>query len=314
MVLSGYLMMLTWRQCSRDFYIRRIFRIVPVYYCALACIFFLSDAHADGRSYLLSRNPSIPAHVYGLYYPPLDWKSWLLHISFLFGLAPNYSASIGLPDWSLSLEMQFYLVFPLIAPALRNGKTLSILAVGGILLREISIRCLNWREPSLLSYNLSLFLIGMFACSAVAGLCGKRDATVPREMPGVVHLGICMILIASLREPVQCNVILMIVAVMLTAACVPSANRYANNILGCKLARFIGGCSYAVYLFHGLVISLMGPFVYRFGDQFGLSPCFRVGILLLVVLLITFPIAWAIHVCIELPFIRLGKSIVGTLP
>jgi peptidoglycan/LPS O-acetylase OafA/YrhL len=38
----------------------------------------------------------------------------LTHITFLFGLFPQYASNDVLPDWSLSLEMQFYVAIPLI--------------------------------------------------------------------------------------------------------------------------------------------------------------------------------------------------------
>src|SRR3979411_1748813 len=34
------------------------------------------------------------------------------HITFLFGLSPEFARSTSLPDWSISLAMQFYLLFP----------------------------------------------------------------------------------------------------------------------------------------------------------------------------------------------------------
>ena len=39
----------------------------------------------------------------------------MAHFTFLFGFIPRYAASTHIPDWSIGLEMQFYLFFPFIA-------------------------------------------------------------------------------------------------------------------------------------------------------------------------------------------------------
>ena len=44
----------------------------------------------------------------------------LSHLTILFGLIPGHTASSGLPDWSLSLEMQFHAVFPRVYLAARR--------------------------------------------------------------------------------------------------------------------------------------------------------------------------------------------------
>jgi len=76
------------------FYIRRFFRIAPLYYALLLGVFFW-------------RHPG-------------DWQWLMLRITFLFGLIPNQADKCIMPDWSIALEMQFYAVFPFLALLIRR--------------------------------------------------------------------------------------------------------------------------------------------------------------------------------------------------
>ncbi len=145
MLVSGYLMFHLAEERSAveppesavtgfNFWIRRFFRIAPVYYVVLVMVFLLSGPMRHGIEVLQHANLKYWARTQ--YYPiPLDYSfsSFVMHVSFLFGLSPDYASSVGLPDWSIGLEMQFYVLFPLLWMAFRwlrpIGATLAILLV-----------------------------------------------------------------------------------------------------------------------------------------------------------------------------------------
>ena len=120
-VISGYLItsiLLKERAASgaislRDFYLRRIFRIAPAYYAFLAIMFVAS----------LVGLASIPAS---------DFLSAIFYYS-------NYDkpAFAIAHSWSLSVEEQFYLIWPvlLVAFGLRNGThwAIAVLAISPVL-------------------------------------------------------------------------------------------------------------------------------------------------------------------------------------
>jgi len=139
MLLSGFLMAYHWKSRrsrfesftvqTKDFYLRRLFRIVPLYYLLLTVAFLSND-------YFSRIIHFINGHVTNsnLFSSMVDWanaKNMFMHYSFLFGLFPGYSDKSLLPDWSISLEMQFYLIFPLIILLARKFGVLliAILAV-----------------------------------------------------------------------------------------------------------------------------------------------------------------------------------------
>ncbi len=122
-VLSGYLITrLLVEEQERDgsislkrFYIRRFFRIIPAYYLYLTCILV-----ASRMGYLtLPSSGILPAYL------------------FVWNYAPRAAGWFYGHSWSLSMEEQFYLLWPPVLAAL--GKTRgSRLAIGIILVAPFS--------------------------------------------------------------------------------------------------------------------------------------------------------------------------------
>ena len=99
-VLSGFVMMWTYRYKQvqfKPFFIKRIARIAPVYYLALLfAILVLWHQQYLGIG-------SVASH----------FKEILYNALFIQSYFPGYALSVNIPAWSLSVEMLFYLTFPL---------------------------------------------------------------------------------------------------------------------------------------------------------------------------------------------------------
>lgn len=115
-LLSGFLLFLPYARSMflgeglpdvRTFYQRRIMRIVPSYYfITLAMLFFVA----------------IPWGLHAT--PQAMWKDLITHLTFTqtFFRDTYMGTAIGVASWTLVIEMQAYLIFPLIARcAMKNA-------------------------------------------------------------------------------------------------------------------------------------------------------------------------------------------------
>ena len=130
-LLSGFLLFLPHARSMllgepvpdwRAFYKRRIMRIVPSYFFVTLLMLFAV---------------AIP---YGLYYTPAAmWKDVLAHLTFTqtFDYATYIATPIGVASWTVAIEMQAYLVFPLLAKWARRNPlgTFSTMAAAALLFR-----------------------------------------------------------------------------------------------------------------------------------------------------------------------------------
>ena len=126
--LSGFLLILPWarsqwagapRPTLRDFYARRIRRILPGYYAQLAFLFGFCLPAFMGLAYVAA-NPGLVAY------------NVAAHALFLQFTTPLSAGSFGLNGalWTLTLEAEFYLLLPWIAPHVaRNPWRAFVLAV-----------------------------------------------------------------------------------------------------------------------------------------------------------------------------------------
>ena len=113
-LITGFLLTLPWFRhalegraapSARDFYIRRVRRIVPAYYVQLALLFLLFTPLLLGYEFIR----------YNFYYYVYNIGA---HATFLHYTTPISSASMQLNGalWTLALEFQYYLLLPLFAP------------------------------------------------------------------------------------------------------------------------------------------------------------------------------------------------------
>src|SRR3546814_3010159 len=107
------------------FWTRRFFRLAPPFYVTLAAALIAGPSIYADRVVIDSflGQPLQPPERY------LDGSltNLALHLSFLFGLLPDYAFRTPLPAWSLGVERQFYLLVPfLILLGLRFGWLLTV--------------------------------------------------------------------------------------------------------------------------------------------------------------------------------------------
>lgn len=148
----------------RGFYYRRLCRILPCYLLAVlvAAMFALARGRTVGSA-------------------PL-WRDLLAHLTFTytFSMDTYYWTSLNAALWTVAVEMQFYLIFPLLARAFGKRPVLTFVSLTAAALVSRALAATCAKELSLwvnqLPCMLDLYALGMLA----AHLLEKR-AAAPRR-------------------------------------------------------------------------------------------------------------------------------------
>jgi peptidoglycan/LPS O-acetylase OafA/YrhL len=318
MILSGFLMTYhyvarrqkepwqSWTTWAR-FWARRFFRIAPVYYLLLAVALLLNPWL---RSWIAFVNMEAGGDVG----PHLDLRANIaLHASFLFGMIPEYSyGTSALPDWSIGLEMQFYVAFPVVFLLIaRLGMLPTLLAL-------TSLCAAAWvmfpdflgsfEKPSFLPLKFAMFASGMLIAAGPSTGAARRASMVAAlllplvpapTLAGTPTMVARLILAGTLIFLVRPNEV---TSVLRLDRLAHSASRF----LGTKPFSVLGDLSYGVYLVHLLIMyPVMGLVVMHAGRD---SPApIRAGLCLLLTAPATYGVAWLLHRFVERPGIVLGR-------
>lgn len=293
MILSGFLMAYhyllrserePWTKTSTwtAFYIRRYFRISPLYYLLLIPSYLLSDSFVVWRTTTDHALGITGAHVA---IQAFSARNLLLHLSYVFGVLPKYHASTVLPDWSLSLEMQFYILFPFFMLfVLRFGWLMFALAASAVwLLATVCAPYLagQFSQPSPLPLSLLWFVIGMLWANAYL----TTDAKNARRMI-IFAAGL------SLLSRDTHDIILVAVFSWILFAegwfALGSSAFLVRRALSGRVSGFLADSSYAVYLLHLLIVT---PTAYLLCTRLQLTPPIRFSAVLAITLVLSYGVA-----------------------
>lgn len=317
MVISGFLMVYTidkgrerenpfgW-ETWRKFYIRRFFRIAPAYYLAFLVAAAVQGWILPAAGHLMALHPGWWNGVH-LTSPDYSLLSLFLHATFLFGLLPQYAAVSGLPAWSLSVEMQFYALFPLIYMAARRWSfplIAVVMAGASILFARQYLHGVDkgvlprFAEPSLLAFHLAKFIVGMLIYEA-----GRT------RRPLLLAIAIAVLLV-TVRVYGVSAVGLVLVVVALACCWYGGVPAWVARVFHSAPVKFLSETSYSVYLIHNLLINLVGWPVLAWAVGSG-APLWAAESALTVSVVITaYPLAYLMYRTVEIAGIEWGKRMV----
>lgn len=316
-LLSGFLMVFQYRLRSEfedwqrpsiwgAFWVRRFFRIAPLFYVLLAAALIAGPAiYADRVAIDTFLGQSLQPPERYLDHGPANIAA---HLSFVFGLLPSYAYRTALPDWSLGLEMQFYAAFPfLVLLTRRIGWARGAITIGaaGALVALVASRAgLVYPMPAFLPLKLHLFLCGML----IAADHGGRRSRL------LLHLAVAMLLaslpIGGARDLLHLAVreLLVVTFFGLVHLRERGVVGMVSRLLGSKPFHWLGELSYGTYLIHLLILQPVAAWaIAEFGRGIG-APT-RFVLVFLIVAPITYGIAFATYKLVELPGQALGKAL-----
>ena len=323
--LSGLLLSVLFWQAKADnqklpdlkkYTVRRLARILPAYYVALTLLLYM-----DG----LWRVPGAGADI-------------ALHYTFLFNFAEFSIFSINPVFWTIAVEMQFYLLLPLIfllirKLSVRKGVLLILtMAMAAYLLHFWLMRTVDamvfwpsnpwliWLRPNgavlyhSLAGQLPLFLLGLVAGYLYLRI-REKGIDLQKKFQWLCEIGVwglfggALVLILTGWEeflqlpsgPYGFPGVPLILALMIL--CIPFS-RHAKRLLDSPPLRWLGLISYSLYLFHVPCLNL----VYRYLSGQGIDISVQWGVFGAVSLGLSLLVATISYLLIEKPVMRLARK------
>jgi peptidoglycan/LPS O-acetylase OafA/YrhL len=283
----------------KGFLLRRARRILPPYYGAVAlCLALIATVIGKPTGTLWDvpiqvRLTSVIAH--------------LLLVQDFFG-----TSSINYVFWSIAVEWQIYLVFPLLVACWRRlgpGRTTLLMLVIGYGLR---LACAGTRVTRANPHFIGLFTLGMLAahvaCSPQADVA-KRD-----RVPWGAIAGVCAALVSVVSylwgwQVATERFYLLDLPTGIAAACLlvlSTAYRagLVARVLNWKPLVAVGVFSYSLYLVHAPILQLLWQFLLH---PAGVSNNVMFAFLSTLGLAIVLTAAYLFHRVLERPFMRAVK-------
>lgn len=300
--ISGFLIfggLLSKRKSLSVYFKHRFFRIAPCYYFSILVFASLYPFIKEGLVYIqsLDRLRWPLGSIYDASLIVYDLKNILLHVSFIFGLFPKYSQSSYMGDWSIGLEMQFYLIAPLLVLFFSKRRFVSVIVFIGLFTCFFSNRnsfALSFVEPSLIIIKLHIFILGGLVFLAI------KEVGVYKKCLILFSL---LIIFAQFRIHRHDFISNNSATYLLISVVLVLNYRFFNSLFDNFIVRFFSQISYPLYLIHGVFIALSG-LVYMNVDHD--IPLLYIMALVTIPLSIVF--AWFISETIERKGIEMAKK------
>ena len=292
-VLSGFLITtLALRQESqlgrldlRGFAIRRVFRIMPMYYLTLAAYFIAVCVFAlEPNGYRLQEHLG----------------AFLLYSSEF----PIFRSGFGVPfgqSWSLGIEEKFYLVWPLIGFWLLRKSPYRLPVTVGLIVTTGALTATSGLWGQMWSSYTDILIGCLFAQLLHTRSTYERFAVLGRNpLAWVLFAALAL---ATLRGTAggyigECLYAALAATVLVGLV---TSEHGPMRLLSAPWLIQIGVWSYTIYLTHTFCFDLVGP----------LLPPGRIGNIMTLpaALLLDLPLVWLLHRYVEKPMIELGRKL-----
>lgn len=277
-----------------NFFIRRFFRIAPMFYVAILIYPVILDYLVLNRG--------------------IDIMGIFLSATFLNAFVYKYLNGITPGGWSIQVEMLFYCFIPLLANRINNLNNairffLSSLLFS-ILLPNIISRTIGSQYTDVLFHSL-LLQMPYFALGIILYFIYFESKKLKILKPDIVIIILILLISLSIYifKYLDLNLVNVLAILMIVIYCMFYPAKLFNNVI----TRYIGRVSYSIYLLHFLVLFVI--------QKINLFPTVDSLILNILIFVLRYIIATVISVLlstitintIEKPGQNIGKKIISNL-
>jgi peptidoglycan/LPS O-acetylase OafA/YrhL len=246
----------------RKYFWRRITRLEPPYVLCLLLFFLMKVAAARGMAGQL-------------------WPHLLASVAYLHNAAFARPSDINIVAWSLEIEVQFYILAPLMASVFLIGNTrLRRSVLAALVFAATAVSALVFRDPrlqlSLLGYG-QYFLVGFLFTEAYLSCRGERRRQWVWDLVSVVGWSLLLLLLVSNSNPGRWIMPWLILILYLAAFHGVAMNHFVSN----PWIVTIGGMCYTIYLLHNYIIAGIGILTERLHPGGGFAVRLSVHFLLI---------------------------------
>jgi peptidoglycan/LPS O-acetylase OafA/YrhL len=303
--LSAYTLCMSMKQrAEKDaiikFYIRRFFRIAPLYYFGIVVYYLISFIAIPGHP-----KPFFP-HKYYTHF------NIVANIFFLHGFVPSANNTIVPGGWSIGAEMLFYLAFPMFFYIYTKTKKLIYLPIAALVIANL-FTLVMYTKVGAQVFNDTFYYYNIFTQLPVfaVGMYFYFMEKKFKKTSALVNLGCFTVLLLTsfvlfLKIHNNKNICLTIAAISFCFL----FRWFADQKFHLKLLNRIGQLSFSMYIFHFLIAL---PVSFMFTDH--LKAYVNPYLLLIACIFITISLSMLISVfsekVIEKPGIKLGKKLIS---
>lgn len=264
---------------ARDFYRRRAARILPSYLFCVLLLFFCV---------------ALPQGAYPS--PKYMWQDLLSHLTFThtFFSYSYFSTQLNVVLWTLAVEVQFYLIFPLLARAFARKPLVTWLGMvaAAFIYRgwvDLNVADTNIWINQLIAF-MDIYALGFLCAWVYVGLA--REVRPSKELAIVctaLSVVLCFVLwrlimrqvntsgYEELRRMQMRNRFALGAVLSLLLLCLSFSARGLRRLLSGRAARFLSGISFQFYIWHQyLAVRLkewhIPPSAYEVPNQAGDKP------------------------------------------
>jgi len=273
----------------KDFYLRRVLRIYPLYYLILlvSSLFFLAPPSCKTIAYAVTILPNV-SHAIGC--------GW----------------SVSPQIWSIGVENLFYIFFPLIMLFVPNRRMLLLLLIMtvGLTILPHAVDFVNVRtiqNDSLAHFNQKFFFCNKFDSLLIGCMAGFAFAENHKLLKVIYNkwlFFVCAIIAIVMwggnieTKHFNDELMSLLFAIVILNVC---TNTQLNITFENRITKFIGRISYGIYMYHWIILLL----------TFNFLPIehttFYTIVLYVVVITATIIVAWLSYETYEKFFLNLKR-------